>query len=351
MVLRSRKQNSTKCNYLSVDGTTLRDNPSILTGWASHFESVFKNNNDDRYNNEFFESVSSKIAELRSSYNPAGGNWRQFSCTPHEVDLICRKLNKAADINGVVYEHLIHGDRNLYEHLSNLFNNILRFNIIPSQWRHSVIIPIFKGGNKPKSDANSYRGISLTPTSCKIFEKILEPRIFNKTKLPDFPNRQQVAYQRGLSSIHASFNLQETIYHHLERSNKLHVAFLDSTKAFDSVWHNGLLLKLHEIDLDASLWSVVDNMYTNMTSCVRLNGDYSRNFTLQRGVRQGGVLSAKFYLLYINSLLNYISESRYGARVLNVSMGCPTQADDIAVASPTLYGLQNLLNICERYSS
>ena len=100
-----------------------------------------------------------------------------------------------------------------------------------------------------------------------------------------------------------------------------------------------------------AIWKLIDSMYTNMTSCVRSGGKFSRNFTLQRGIRQGGVLSAKLYLLFINQLLDDLSTSSKGAYVLDMNCSCPTQADDIAIISSSHNGLQDLINLCQSYSS
>ena len=53
-----------------------------------------------------------------------------------------------------------------------MFNLSLQFAYIPNDCRKSIIILLYKGDNKPRTDTNSYRGISLVPSITKIFEKI-----------------------------------------------------------------------------------------------------------------------------------------------------------------------------------
>lgn len=81
-----------------------------------------------------------------------------------------------------------------------------------------------------------------------IFEKLLLSR--KKTYVlstSDFPNPEQQGIQPKLSCLTASSNLQETICHKLELGSPVYVAFLDTQKAFDTVWRHGLMYKLHRL--------------------------------------------------------------------------------------------------------
>ncbi|KAK6186686.1 hypothetical protein SNE40_005971 [Patella caerulea] len=351
LVKRGNPKSSSGASFLSIGGNILRDERAILDGWASHFKSIFTNQDDESFDDRFKAYISNFVNECKVN-SPNSVLPLHLLTSPSEIRQLCSKLkrNKAADIDGIVYEHLIHGGECLYHHLSNLFNAVLKLKQVPTKWKHSVIVPLFKGGNKPRSNPNSYRGISLTPTIGKLFEKLLETRLSSLHPSSAFPNKQQVAYQKGLSSLHASFNLQETVHYYQARSNSVYVAFLDSTKAFDCVWHDGLLYKLRMCGTHPAIWSVINDMYTDMKSCVRAKNQLSRDFTLDRGIRQGGVLSAKLYLLFINDLLDELSNSSFGASLLGVKVCCPTQADDVAIVSSSLIGLQRLLQICETYS-
>ena len=128
------------------------------------------------------------------------------------------------------------------------------------------------------------------------------------------------------------------------------VTFLDSMKAFDTVSHNGLKVKLSELGINGKLWKLLDNMYFDLKSCIRCNNDVSRYFRLDRGVRQGSALSAKLYLIYINELINIISNSGKGAVLVDLNVCCPVQADDIALVTSNEHNMQTLINMCVNYS-
>ena len=134
--------------------------------------------------------------------------------------------------------------------------------------------------------------------------------------------------------------------HHKKRND----AFLDSCKAFDTVWHTGLLYKLSEIEIPPKIWLIVYRIYNNAKSFVFVNKHFSHYFRQHRGLCQGSILSPKLYVLYINNLLNMLSHSKKGSMILDIHVSCPTQADDMAIISPTPSNLQNMLLTCQQYS-
>lgn len=152
-----------------------------------------------------------------------------------DVTNICEHLknNKACGHDKIAFEHLKYGGRLLLRHLHHLFNMCLQCGYVPCEWKKSIIILLFKGGNKSRTNTNSYSGISLVPSIAKMLGKLIDIEL---SKLrTDFPNRQQVAYQNCLSSINAAFNLQEVNTHHIEKNGTIIIILLDSTKAFDTV--------------------------------------------------------------------------------------------------------------------
>ena len=71
-------------------------------------------------------------------------------------------------------------------HLHHLFNMCLQCGYVPYKWKSGIIILLFKGGNKSRTDTNSYRGISLVPSIAKVVEKLIDIEL---SKLrTDFPN-------------------------------------------------------------------------------------------------------------------------------------------------------------------
>ena len=83
---------------------------------------------------------------------------------------------------------------------------------------------------------------------------------------------------------------------------------------------------------------------------MKWNSVFSKPYSVSCGVRQCGILSPFLFNLYINDLLKDLLAKDYGCHVGSVFFGCFIYADDIIILSPTLCGLQEMLNVCTRYS-
>ncbi|CAG2193454.1 unnamed protein product [Mytilus edulis] len=347
IILNKRKQKPHTCTALKKDGTLFTDSNDLMSIWYDHFQNVFSQSVYSEPDRETYISDRvSTIREINRTLNEKDD--LQFSYS--DVINICSHLknNKACGHDRIAYEHIKYGGKLLLRHLHHLFNMVIQCGYIPGEWRKSIIFLLFKGGKKPRTDTNSYRGISLVPSIAKIFEKLLENEL---TKLrPDFPNHQQVAYQKQLSSMNASYNLQEVKFHHIEKGGPVKIVLLDSTKAFDTVPHDGLRIKLYEYGLPAKLWCLLDNMYSDLTSAVFSGGKLSNWFKLHRGVRQGSVLSAKLYLIFINDLIDKLESSQQGAFIHDLNASTPVQADDISIIATDRQSSQVMVKICEEYS-
>ena len=90
-------------------------------------------------------------------------------------------------------------------------------------------------------------------------------------------------------------------------------------------------------------------------SCQEMKGKWnnhcSSHFGVGNGVRQGSVLSPFLFSLYIDDLSTQLSFSGLRARIADLYLGCLTYADDITLVSPTVAGLQQMLDICTAYAN
>ena len=148
-------------------------------------------------------------------------------------------------------------------------------------------------------------------------------------------NPLQGGFRPGYSCLHTAYILQEAIQHTRERNKKACVAFLDAKKAFDTVWHEGLFVKLYNKGLPMCIWHLLYAWYKNSSCSVAWNSTTSTSFPICQGVRQGAILSPLLYSIFIDELLDILSTSGYGVRVNSIYIGAPTcmYADDLALVA------------------
>ena len=353
VVNKRRKTKTSAVSALTANGQTISDPEDISECFADYFSSTFTPSDNSEYDDTFKQSIKQKLSNILKEPDDAADDLTSPVALQSLVDAVNDlKRRKSPGCDNVVNEHIIFGGHALFRALKKLFDKMLAVEYIPETFKTGAVIPVCKPG-KRRDAPESYRPITLLCTIYKLFERILLSRLqtWSVSNNKSFPNAQQNAYQKHLGSLTVSFNLQETIAHNLELGSDCYVAFLDASKAFDTVWHDGLFSKLYDFGIRGKALRVIINSYQGMQSYVQVNGVKSRLFQIMQGVRQGGVASTWFYLLYINSLLCMLEESSTGCTIGTLNAGNPTLADDLVLTSPTKQDLETALCIANEYSN
>ena len=301
------------CSRIQFNGIKMRDPDMIKEGWAQYFEALYSPK-DGVFDEAMKQNVTCAVNEQLGQMTPDD----QVVISPEQVEQSIKRLpkGKAGGIDGLKYEHLIYACHSISPILANMFSCMFRKAFIPNDLKRGVIVTLHKGGNKSRDVPDNYRAITLSSVVFKIFEDIVLQR--SKNAILEKINSQQGGFQDGLGCLVTSFVLRETVHYARENGSKLYVAYMDGKKAFDVVWHEGLLFKLiNECDLDHTTLLAYRAMYTDMTSCVRYQGHTSRWFPVRQGTRQGGKCSAILYLLYINALIKALEQSGHGLCMCN----------------------------------
>ena len=107
---------------------------------------------------------------------------------------------------------------------------------------------------------------------------------------------------------------------------------LNCKKAFDSVEYYVLLKHLFSRGIYGKCWRLIQSYYERPTARVKVNNCLSHEFIIERGVRQGSVLSPSLFLLLIDSLLHRLIEANVGVSLEGIYVGTLAHVDDLFVA-------------------
>ena len=151
--------------------------------------------------------------------------------------------------------------------------------------------------------------------------------------------------------MEASFTILESINYMLERGNKVLVVFL--TFARLSIQYGLTVFCLNffsEFGIRGRMWLVIRDLYTGIKAQVLYSGSLSRKFDVLQGTGQGRILAPFMYKVYINELLNELTQHSCALSLNSISLTSPSFADDITLLSIYRTFLSTFMNMCYEYS-
>ena len=200
---------------------------------------------------------------------------------------------------------------------------------IPSTMKMGVLCPLYKGGGKDPLETGSYRGIALTSVWAKLLEILILQRLLPIMEDLDLPHINQTGYRKGNSCADVVFASLEVISQFVNDGDKFYMCLYDLQKAYDSVEYSILFKRLYEAGINSKCWRLIKAWYHQPKCKVKVDGRTSSSFSIERGVRQGSVLSPALFLIVMNPLLQRMQQLRLGATVHSLYAGVFVHADDI----------------------
>ena len=191
--------------------------------------------------------------------------------------------------------------------LELISNECLANGIFTSDWKKGNIVHVHKKNDKQR--LNNYRPISLLTICNKIFERLMFNEMFKFFIENDLISQHESGYKPGDSCINQLLSTTHKIYQTFDEGFDVRSVFLDISKAFDKVWHNGLIFKLKQNGISGNLINLLSNFLRNRKQRVVLNGQTSSWADFNAGVPQGSILGSLLFLIYINDLADGLSSN------------------------------------------
>ena len=258
--------------------------------------------------------------------------------------------NLKKDKNGETYynssNHIINASNLTLEILSKILNSMLKHGTSSEIINKSVIKPIPKNMQKSLSVSSNYRAISKNTIISKIIDYVTISQIEDKLKTSSY----QFAYKEGFSTSMCSFLVSETIQYYKSHGSDVYMLSLDASKAFDRVKYTKLFKLLIKRSVCALVIRLLLKVYIFSSATVKWNNCESDSFTISNGVKQGGIISAPLFAIYIDPLLEKLNNTKEGCYIGNICANAFAYADDIVLLSPSCTALRNLINIFEIYA-
>jgi len=205
-------------------------------------------------------------------------------------------FNKASRGDGIPAE-LVQILKDAVKVLHSICQQIWKTHQWPRDWKRSVFIPNPKKGNA--KEGSNYSTISLISHDSKVMLKILQPRLqqYMNWELPDV----QAGFRKGRDQI---ANIRWIIEKAREFQGSIYFCFIDSTKAFDCVYHNKLWKILQQIGIPDHFTCLLKNLYACQEEPLRTRHGTMDWFQIGKGISEDSILSPCLFNLYTEYMQN-----------------------------------------------
>ena len=234
----------------------------------------------------------------------------------------------------------------LFDKLSIILKSFLIHGHVSQILLLATLVPLIKDKTGDVFSSTNYRSIAISSLILKIIDWIILLLFGDNLGLDDL----QFSYQQGCSTVMCTWLVTETIDYFLRNDGEVFSCMTDMTKAFDMVKHSMLFIKLMNVNLSSIFLRLIMVMYMFQSANVKWNQALSEIFPMVNGVKQGAVLSAILYCIYVNGLFERLRSSRSGCWMGSTFLGILGYADDNFLLAPSREALQNMLDTCEEYA-
>ena len=243
--------------------------------------------------------------------NPTG--WLNSFFDLSEIQKIVKRLKngKARGWDMIPNEALKHLPIEMLVVITRLFNLIKSSGVMPDGWNRGRVALIHKRGLREV--LGNYRPITVIICLSGLYSKVLNERLMSVVEEHKLLEEIQNGFRKNRCAGDNSFILDTVIWKARSMHKRIYLAFLDISKAYDSINRDILWKKLSAIGIQGDFLATLKSIYSDDNIDCMVNGSPTRPIFLRRGLRQGCSLSPLLFALYIMDVGSDINDSKVGS--------------------------------------
>ena len=216
------------------------------------------------------------------------------------------KIDKATGVDGISARMLKLTAPAISKSLASLFNYSLECGDLPLEWKAANVSPVLKKGDSRVP--SNYRPISVLPVVAKILEKCVHQQVYTYMQNHQLLHPAQFGFRPGHSTQDAVLACIEDWRRSLDDDKLVGVAFIDLSKAFDSINHKLLLQKLESYGFGDREMRWFYRYLAGRKQRVVIEGSHSSWSNVTRGVPQGSILGPLLFMIFVNDLPSTVEQ-------------------------------------------
>ena len=315
----------------NAEGTMLQSKEEIKQRWTQYCSSLYKDHGGG----------GGMVRELEEITPPNDEDPQDILYAEVQKAIHSLKGNKSPGSDGITAEMLQAGGEKLARQIHKLCNKAWHEGTIPEEWSKSILVPIPKKGDL--SRCCNYRTISLINHTGKVFLTVLLNRL--KAHLDPYLSEEQAGFRKDRSTVHQILTLRLLAEKAKRQGKKVFNCFIDFQKAFDTIKHKIIWATLKSYGVETKMVTLMQKIYENAQSAVRIGKENGEWFRTDVGTRQGDPMSPLLFIAYLDRVMDQVRQNTCGVSIGGISINNLRFADDIDLLDEDISSLRRQIEL------